>query len=295
VLAGTLGSLPVAADSSSPLLAAFYERKLAVCGGAVFQWSGNDRPAKLFSGATAVGVGRDTSYALLKNGHLVSWTDDPDGKLLVGKDVRRFSAGRSGVLIVRTDNSLWWRERVTPIIGKASFKKPVRESHDGQEVSVGDSANYFVTSAGDLFVKGKAHRGQYGDGKLQSTKQYVSVAASVASIKSHTWHAILLKTNGEVLGTGGNIYGPVGRHGIGDKAVRWSPLLKNSTAIATGFSHTLAIDRDGTLWGWGRDIGLDPKPLLKKVSAAAADSSGSIALRTDGTLWQWERGGKPEK
>ena len=214
---------------------------------------------------------------------------------MIAKDVQRFSAGRSGVLIVKTDNSLWWRERVTPIIGKATFSKPVRESHDGKAVSVGDSANYFVTSEGDLFVKGKAHRGQYGDGKLQSTKQYVAVAAGVAEIKSHTGHAILLKTNGDVLGTGGNIYGPVGRHGVGDKAVRWSLLLRNAKAIATGSSHTLAIDRDGTLWAWGRDFGLDPKPILRDIVAVAADSSGTIALSLNGTLWQWDRGAQPEK
>ena len=88
--------------------------------------------------------------------------------------------------------------------------------------AVGDSANYYATESGALFVKGLAHRGQYGDGKLKTTDRFVQTASNVAAITAHTGHAILMTKSGDVLGTGGNIYGPVGRHGLGDKAVRWS-------------------------------------------------------------------------
>jgi len=97
------------------------------------------------------------------------------------------------------------------------------------------------------------------------------------------------------MGTGGNIYGPLGRHGLGDKAVFWGPIFHEADAIATGSSHSLAIRRDGTLWHWGRDIGLDPEQVLEDVVAGAADQNGSVALLNDGSLWQWERAQQPKK
>ena len=101
--------------------------------------------------------------------------------------------------------------------------------------------------------------------------------------------------DGTVIGTGGNIFGPLGAHGIGDKAITWGPIFTRAIAIATGSSHSLALRADGRLWHWGRDIGLEPAAIPDDVTAAAADSSGSIALRRDGTLWQWDRGGMPAK
>ena len=161
--------------------------------------------------------------------------------------------------------------------------------------SIGDSANYFVASDGHSFsLRGLAHRGQYGDGKLESSEVFVSVASDVVAIKAHTGHAILLKRDGTVMGTGGNIYGPLGRHGIGDKATSWGSIFRDADAIATGSSHSLAIGRDGSLWHWGRDIGLDPKRVMDNVVAAAADQSGSVALLNDNSLWQWERGQQPK-
>jgi alpha-tubulin suppressor-like RCC1 family protein len=117
----------------------------------------------------------------------------------------------------------------------------------------------------------------------------------VVAIKAHTGHAILLRQDGTVMGTGGNIYGPLGRHGLGDKAVFWGPIFHEADAIATGSSHSLAIRRDGTLWHWGRDIGLDPEQVLEDVVAGAADQNGSVALLNDGSLWQWERAQQPKK
>ena len=97
------------------------------------------------------------------------------------------------------------------------------------------------------------------------------------------------------MGTGGNIYGPLGKHGIGDKAVSWGEIFKDAKAIATGSSHSLAIAQDDSLWHWGRDIGLDPEKILDDVVAAAADQSGSIALKRDNTLWQWQHGKQPKQ
>ena len=148
---------------------------------------------------------------------------------------------------------------------------------------------------GTLFVRGLAHRGQYGDGKLEQSETFISVADDVVAIKAHTGHAILLKADGTVMGTGGNIYGPLGKHGLGDKAISWGEIFKGAKAIATGSSHSLAIGQDNSLWQWGRDIGLVPERILDNVTAAAADQNGSMALKNDNSLWQWARGQPPKQ
>lgn len=179
-------------------------------------------------------------------------------------------------------------------LGEVVSESPIRIASDIVTAGVGDSADYYVTRAGRLFVKGRAHRGQYGDGKLTSTNGFVSTAEGVAGVSAHTGHALILKTDRGVWGTGGNIYGPLGRHGYGDKATRWGLIFDGATAIATGSSHSLAIDRSGNLWIWGRNERLDPRRVMSGVTAVAAGTSATIALGA-GDLWQWEAGAHPRR
>jgi alpha-tubulin suppressor-like RCC1 family protein len=161
------------------------------------------------------------------------------------------------------------------------------------QAAVGDGANYYVTKSGGLFVRGKAHRGKYGDGRLTSRAEFTQTASDISYITAQTGHATLLTKSGDVLGTRGNIYGPVGRHGLGDKADRWSRIMSGATATATGSLHTVAIQKDGILAAWGDGYGPEPVAVMSQVIAAAAGSSTTIAIRQDGTLWQWDRGAEP--
>jgi len=273
---------PAAADSSSPLLAAYYGRHMAIVEGTVYAWKGNNPPRQTPFKAIQVGVGRDTYFVLTRNGVLLGFRDNFQKPVTLSADVARFAAGRSGVLAVKQDNTLWWIE---------GLSKDKRKIADGiAAAAVGDGANYYITKSGALFVKGKAHRGQYGDNRLKSTNRFVQTASEVAQITAHTGHAILLRQNGDVMGTGGNIYGPVGKHGLGDKATRWSKILSGARATATGSSHSLAILQDDTLMAWGREYGPEPVTITAGVVAVAAGSSTTITLKRDGSLWQWDQG-----
>ena len=294
-LCALLGGMQAHADSTSPRLAAYYELRLMLCHRTAYQWRGDDRPVPVANNVVQVGVGRDAGYALTTSGRLLTWSDTAKEKREILDRVAWFAAGRTGVFAARTDGSLDYVARAKSWFGEGEIVRPEQIGSAVVAASIGDSANYFVTRDGTLFVKGLAHRGQYGDGKLAPSDAFVPVARGVAAIKAHTGHAILLRQDGAVMGTGGNIYGPLGRHGIGDKAVTWGEIFRGAVAIATGSSHSLAIRPDGSLWRWGRDIGLDPEKVLGDVAAAAADQGGSMALLNDGSLWQWQRGEKPEK
>lgn len=280
------------ADSSSPLLAAYYDRFMAVSDGVAYAWAGDDAPRRVQDNVRQVGVGRTLYYVLTNDGVLrrsakIVARREAFGDVVM-RDVARFAAGRTGVFAIRIDGALWWRGT-----GNGAARKI---ADNIVHVAVGDSANYYVTSTGALFVKGLAHRGQYGDGRLTETDSFVQTASGVASVQAHTGHALILLRNGDVMGTGGNIYGPVGRHGLGDKAVRWGRILSGAAAIATGSSHSLAIRRRGTLMAWGAGYGPVPVAVADNVSAVAAGSVSTIMLKRDGSLWQWGRGpAKPRK
>jgi len=72
--------------------------------------------------------------------------------------------------------------------------------------------------------------------------------------------------------------------------------------VSTGAGHTLAINKDGTLWAWGYNgdgqLGIGDaagrKEVPTKVTAAgngwamaSAAVNSSYAIKTDGTLWAW--------
>jgi len=276
---------PASADSSSPLLAAYYDRQMAIVDGVAYAWLGMNDPMRVSTKAIQVGVGRNSYYTLTSSGELLALRGAAERPAAIMTGVIRFAAGRSGVLAIRSDDTLWWIEQ--------SAKEPKKIAANVSDAAVGDGANYYITKPGELYVKGKAHRGQYGDGKLLSSKTFVQTASGAEKVAAHTGHAIMLGRNGNVLGTGGNIYGPVGRHGLGDKAIRWSKIMSDAAAIATGSSHSLAIRRDGTLLAWGSEYGPEPVAVMSRVTAVAAGSSTTIALTQDGRLWQWDRGQKP--
>jgi alpha-tubulin suppressor-like RCC1 family protein len=119
----------------------------------------------------------------------------------------------------------------------------------------------------------------------------------------------------EIWGTGYNAFGQLG---TGNSAVTKvltrviaasGPTENNffpaAISAATGANHTLALDPDGNVWGWGRNqhgqVGngnrIDrSRPARVRASASAfftnviAISAGgefSLALKGDGTVWAW--------
>jgi Regulator of chromosome condensation (RCC1) repeat len=275
---------PASADASSGALASYYEQHMALRDGVAHGWTGRNAPRALRRGVTQVGVGKNAFFMLLADGRLITLA--ADGERMLMPDVARFAAGDSGWFAIDRAGVLWYGQ------GQAA---PTRVADDVADACIGDSADYYVTRDGTLFVKGLAHRGQYGDGKLTATPAFVATARDAVAVRAHTGHAIHLTRDGNVMGTGGNRFGPLSRHGLGDKADRWGPIFSGAVAIATGSRHSLAIRGDGSLWAWGEGFAIDPARVMERVSAVAAGDTATIALATDGALWQWDGGGAPRR
>jgi alpha-tubulin suppressor-like RCC1 family protein len=76
----------------------------------------------------------------------------------------------------------------------------------------------------------------------------------------------------------------------------------NWQAVAAGRAHTVALQRDGTLWVWGWNLyaqlgdgtrGFNNRPSPVQVGTGtnwqvvAAGEGHTVALKSDGTLWVW--------
>lgn len=271
------------ADSSSRNLASYYDRHMALEGDVAYGWIGRGTPRRQLAGVVQVGVSEAAFYALLSDGTLRTWVDSPERAIILMRGVKQFAAGAAGWFAIDVRGVLWR--------GAAGVAGGQRIAEDVIEASIGDSADYFVRRDGTLYVQGLAHRGQYGDGKLAVTLDFVATAGEAVTVKAHTGHALHLRRDGAVMGTGGNRYGPLASHGLGDKAERWGRIFEGATAIATGSRHSLAIRADGSLWAWGQGFSIEPIKLMEAVTDVAAGDTATIARTRDGSLWQWDVGG----
>jgi alpha-tubulin suppressor-like RCC1 family protein len=260
---------------------------MALDGDVAFGWTGRGEPRRLRAGVVQVGVSRDAWFALLADGTLLTWADAPERATTLMRGVKQFAAGASGWFAIDAAGVLWQ--------GTGGSAAPLHIADDVVAACIGDSADYFIQRDGTLHAKGLAHRGQYGDGKLTATPGFVATARDAVTVKAHTGHAIYLRRDGGVMGTGGNRYGPLSSHGLGDKADRWGRIFEGATAIATGSRHSLAIRADGSLWAWGEGFAIEPAKLFEGVTAVAAGDTATIARSADGVLWQWDGGGKPRR
>ena len=282
-----MSSVPALADSSGPQLASYYERHMALLDGVAYGWVGRGSPVRMRAGARQVGVSRDAFFALLEDGRLNSWDDAPDSAITLLPGVAAFASGQSGWFAIDRARVLWRAGGTLPA--------PQRVADDVANACIGDGADYYIRRDGTLWVKGLAHRGQYGDGRLTATADFVNTARDAVAVKAHTGHALYLSEGGVVMGTGGNRFGPLGAHGLGDKAERWGRVFDGARAIATGSRHSVAIRTDGTLWAWGEGFGIEPRRLLEEVAAVAAGDTATIALRADGSFLQWDGGAGPRR
>ena len=77
-------------------------------------------------------------------------------------------------------------------------------------------------------------------------------------------------------------------HGAALQPAASPPAVKS---IAAGYSYSLAVTSDGSVWEWGGSAGRSSMPVrvsgLTGVIAAARGDEHTLALRDDGTVWAW--------
>lgn len=88
-------------------------------------------------------------------------------------------------------------------------------------------------------------------GPFVSSPVQPAAQGSAAAIAFGNRHAVALRTNGEVLTWGENVYCQLGRATRGNSGRTPSVVMRNATAIAAAADHTLVLTDDGKVYGWG--------------------------------------------
>jgi alpha-tubulin suppressor-like RCC1 family protein len=163
-----------------------------------------------------------------------------------------------------------------------------------------------IKSDGTVWGWGRNADGQLGDGTQVDRTASVRVTAldgiTVNALATGAAHSLAVRGDGIVLAWGENMFGQLGR-GVNtprELAAARVPDLSEVKVVAAGRFFSLALRRDGTVWGWGSngsgELGdgttegryspVQAKGLGDIVSIAAGGDH-TIALKADGTVWTW--------
>jgi hypothetical protein len=173
-----------------------------------------------------------------------------------------------------------------------------------------------VLESGGVVVFGRNNQGQLGLGEPRTARQptpALLLAAALDGVRivgcaAGSSFTLLVSDDGRVFAQG---YNGSGQLGLGDHTRRSTPTAIDAqhfggapiAAVACGNAHTLAVTRDGTLYGWGSggygaaglghtDDAVTPQPVVGALAGArvvrtAAGMSSSCALVEDGHVFTW--------
>ncbi len=95
------------ADSASARLASYYDRHMALEGSVAYGWVGRGQPVRMMAGVVQLGVSDKAFFALLADGTLQTWTDQPARATTLMRGIKRFAAGASGWFAIDAADALW--------------------------------------------------------------------------------------------------------------------------------------------------------------------------------------------
>jgi alpha-tubulin suppressor-like RCC1 family protein len=277
----------------------------------------------LLTSMMEVAAGRSHSAGLKSDGTVWTWGHNGYGQLGVAGVVQRTSpaavsnlTGVTGISVgtyhtvsLKSDGTVWsWGYGLHGQMGNGttttSVKSPVKSNVAGviTEIAAGGYHTLALRNDGTVWSWGYGKYGQLGNGSTNMAVNAVQVSGltGVVGLAAGEYHSLALKSNGTVWGWGMNNQGQLGN---GATAVsRTTPVqvtgLSNVVQVACGWSHSMALKSDGTLWVWGnnasgqlgdgtttrRTLPVQVGTLNSIISIAAGRAHG-LALRNDGTVW----------
>lgn len=255
----------------------------------------------------AVAAGNSSSFALRADGTLWAWGHNVDGRLglpasapvsvptQVGTDsdwATISTIGQSTVALKR-DGSLWaWP------LGNPGPQR-LEANHAWLAITFGGQGAMAIRADGSLWQWLLS---------LSSQPSQVGIDTNWSSIAAGGYHVLALKKDQSLwawapFSASGSVSGQLG---LGNYNIATTPTQvgtdTNWIAIGAGLLHSVALQSDGSVWGWGDNsygqLGLGSLPETNRPSlmdgshdwiSIVAGIDNTIALRADVTLVTWGR------
>ena len=183
-------------------------------------------------------------------------------------------------------------------------------------VSAASGRSFFIDTRGALWGWGEnGHAGLLGDGTTTNRHSPVVILSSnVQAVAAGNRHTLALDALGNVWSWGDASYGRLGDGWRDDVVIGRGPLGGTITVterrtptqtglgwvhtISAGDAHSMAIDFEGRLWGWGSNnhgqvdgsnvrYRRTPIHIMDNIVAVSAGSTHTLALTGDGHLLAW--------
>ncbi len=229
-------------------------------------------------------------------------------------DWQSICAGWASNLALKKDGSLWaWGKNENGQLGDGTFepkKTPTRidSSNDWKSISIGSGYSLGIKKDGSLWEWGYIqNESSDGNGKKLNIPTKIGNSNDWLTISVGGNYSLALKKDGSLWAWGLNSNGQLG---VGTQNFKNEPTqigvsndwLSISAGIAKG-AHSLAIKKDGSLWGWGANYSdqLGDSSIKNQVSVPSrignsndwlsigAGDSHSLGIKKDGSLWAWGR------
>ena len=232
-------------------------------------------------------------------------------------DIKEIYCGGVHTLILKNDGTLWGcgangdgQLGLGDTTDRTTFTEIITNVDDIKQICC-SYHTFILENDGTLWGCGSNGNGELGLGDTTNRTTFTQVTTNTNDIKSvhcGVGYTFILKNDGTLWGCGGNYYGQLG---LGDTTDRttFTQVTTNADDIKQvyyGWSYTLILKNDGTLWGCGQNtygqLGLGDttdRTTFTQITTNTNDIkeiycgySHTFILKNDGTLWScgWNDG-----
>ncbi|MDO5650165.1 MAG: T9SS type A sorting domain-containing protein, partial [Gallicola sp.] len=232
-------------------------------------------------------------------------------KLEINEEQKKLSCTQEQGSSLGNDGSYWtWGSNAEGQAGNntqnSNYPSPIKStlSHKWKSVVGGNLHLLGIKDNGSLWAWGSNARTQLGNGdplhQMKPEPVQVGTDTDWKMAAGGAWQSIALKNDGTLWGWGDNAFGQLGMGEDADFEITTPTRIgadNDWEYVFLGHHHALAIKKDGSLWGWGNNMGnkINSSPMLsiktptkmsdKKWAMAVGGFEHTLAIAQDGTLW----------